>query len=363
MISKLPWKFLTYVCPKTKETVKVTTRIMSPKYTLINGQAFNWHTLEIKSEEKKDDVIFHGVLSKYYIQITTNKEGFVNYRAIPDDKELQDLFYDYFQFQYDYEKLISEWEKCDKHFAEIIKTFRGLRLLRQDPFECLIEFICSQNNNIPRITQLIKGICSKYGELLIEIDGEKYFKFPRIEQMKKASEETLRDMKFGYRARYITECIKAIEAKGGEKWLLELRGKDHETIHAELTSLMGIGKKVADCIALFSLDCKASIPVDTHVFQIFHKVYNNKVEKKAMTDKKYFEISKFFQDKFGEYAGWAHSYLFTADLARFKGENLIEKVKDEPSKKRKANELTGETVENIKQETKKQSKRTSVKKK
>ena len=75
-----------------------------------------------------------------------------------------------------------------------------------------------------------------------------------------------------------------------------------------------------------------------------------KGEKKALTDKKYYEISEFFQNKFGEYAGWAHSYLFTADLAKFKGE-VVEtkgKSKDKNSNKRKADSLTGETIESLK---------------
>jgi N-glycosylase/DNA lyase len=73
-------------------------------------------------------------------------------------------------------------------------------------------------------------------------------------------------MMFGYRAKYIVETVKSIEEKGGESWLIGLRGKDYKTINEELTSLMGIGKKVADCIALFSLDCQEAIPVDTHVY-------------------------------------------------------------------------------------------------
>ena len=108
----------------------------------------------------------------------------------------------------------------------------------------------------------------------MEIDGVKYYKFPTVAELKKANELTLRDMMFGYRAKYIVESVNTIAEKGGEKWLLDLRGKDYETINTELTSLMGIGKKVADCIALFSLDCKGAIPVDTHVYQIFNRLYD-----------------------------------------------------------------------------------------
>lgn len=80
------------------------------------------------------------------------------------------------------------------------------------------------------------------------------------------SEKTFRDLGFGYRAKYLVASVKMIEEKGGIEWLESLRGQQNEEVRKELTSLMGIGNKVADCIALFALDCTNSIPVDTHVF-------------------------------------------------------------------------------------------------
>jgi len=378
MISKLPWKILEYTSKATNEKVKVTSRMLSLRYTLVNGQAFIWHPL-VNEEEKLNDImsqkpneIYHGILKKYYLQFTTDDNGYVNYRAIPDDENLNTLLHDYFQFDYDYEELIKEWVKCDKQFQEVVQTFRGLRILRQDPFECLIQFICSQNNNIARITKLITAICEKYGEFILEDNGKKYYSFPSLAHLKKVNEKTLRDMGFGYRAKYITECVKMIEEKGGEEWLQSLRGKEYKVIMKELTSLMGIGKKVADCIALFSLDCKNAIPVDTHVYQIYFKKYK-KGESKALTDKLYYEISGFFQDKFGEYAGWAHSYLFTADLAKFKGEKgtekVIEKVLEESdgegsgNRKRKTYDSKEDKIEKDKKVKKTTEKKASDKKK
>ena len=76
----------------------------------------------------------------------------------------------------------------------------------------------------------------------------------------------MRDLSFGYRANYIVESVKMIEKNGGTAWLDGLRGLPHDEVRKALTSLKGVGNKVADCIALFSLDCSGSIPVDTHVF-------------------------------------------------------------------------------------------------
>lgn len=99
-----------------------------------------------------------------------------------------------------------------------------------------------------------------------------------------------------------------IEDKGGIDWLEGLRGLPNEKIREELTSLMGIGNKVADCIALFSLDCPSSIPVDTHVFQIAQKLgYVKGLSKvNSMNEKTYIAIGDAFRNKFGDYAGWAH---------------------------------------------------------
>ena len=81
----------------------------------------------------------------------------------------------------------------------------------------------------------------------------------------------LRDLGFGYRAPYIISSLKTIESKGGELWLRNLRGQPLSDVRTELMQLKGVGRKVADCIALFSMDCSETIPVDTHVFQIAKK--------------------------------------------------------------------------------------------
>ena len=96
--------------------------------------------------------------------------------------------------------------------------------------------------------------------------------FPTIDQLKLATEAQLRQLGFGYRAKFIVASVNMIDEKGGHKWLESLRGQPLEKVREELTSLMGVGNKVADCISLFSLDCAGSVPVDTHVFQIAQKL-------------------------------------------------------------------------------------------
>jgi len=103
---------------------------------------------------------------------------------------------------------------------------------------------------------------------------------------------------------------------GGEKWLNDLRANPVNEVRAELTKLKGVGRKVADCVALFSMDCPETIPVDTHVFQIAQK-FKFVSGSGSLNEKKYQEISDAFIDKYGSNAGWAHQILFAADLNSF----------------------------------------------
>jgi N-glycosylase/DNA lyase len=109
--------------------------------------------------------------------------------------------------------------------------------------------------------------------------------------MKTATEPQLRELGFGYRANFIAESIKMIEAKGGQTWLEGLRGKPLTEVREQLVTLKGVGNKVADCIALFSLDCSDCVPVDTHVFQIaVNRGYVKGVTKQAsLTEKVYLQ--------------------------------------------------------------------------
>ena len=154
-----------------------------------------------------------------------------------------------------------------------------------------------------------------------ETTNAKYHAFPTLKQFKsKATDSMLRELGFGYRAPYIISTLSTIESKGGEDWLRNMRGKPLSTVREELTQLKGVGRKVADCIALFSMDCPETIPVDTHVFQIAKRFGFLKGAKSSQTlnDALYVKITDAFQDKYGDKAGWAHQILFAGDLTSFK---------------------------------------------
>ncbi|KAL6077935.1 8-oxoguanine glycosylase ogg1 [Balamuthia mandrillaris] len=216
------------------------------------------------------------------------------------------------------------------HFRDIGPRFYGLRLLRQDPLECLVSFICSQNNNIGRIMKMVEALCKEYGDCLIAGDhkanstGMPFHAFPTLQQLCDVSESRLRELGFGYRARYIPAAAKQILANNsseGKDWLASLRSNEvtREEAQKSLTSLMGIGRKVADCIALCSLDKQDAIPVDTHVWQIAQR-FMRKLQGKgkgSLNETMYRRVGDFFRTTFRENTGWAHTLLFAAELSVF----------------------------------------------
>lgn len=188
-------------------------------------------------------------------------------------------------------------------------------MLRQDPVECLFQFLCSSNNNIARIEKMVWTLAS-YGERLGEVGGFVFHRFPTIEQLAQVSEQELRDAGFGYRAKYIVGTATELMAKpgGGEKWLALLRDRELPEVIEGLCTLPGVGPKVAACIALFSLDKNQAIPVDTHVWKVATQYLLPELAGKSLTPKLSIVVADAFVAKFGSYAGWAQNVLFIGQL-------------------------------------------------
>ncbi|KAF5373836.1 hypothetical protein D9758_000640 [Tetrapyrgos nigripes] len=239
---------------------------------------------------------------------------------------------DYFQLDVDLAGLYLEWGNRDKVFLGLKERFSGIRMLRQDPWENLISFICSSNNNISRITKMVNSLCTHYSPPLLHLADPScpktrvaYHAFPSPSDLAQPEVSSkLRSLGFGYRADFIQKTAQMLVESHGtaaEKWLMDLRNEPTEKAREELLKFMGVGRKVADCVLLMSLDKKEVIPVDTHVHQIAIKHYGLKGsvngKKTAMTPKLYDEVNTKLVGVWGNYAGWAHSVLFTSDLKSF----------------------------------------------
>ncbi|KAK7504360.1 hypothetical protein BaRGS_00004226 [Batillaria attramentaria] len=236
----------------------------------------------------------------------------------PDDSnpEYCSILRDYFQLDVDLESLYRQWCVSDAYFKKTAADFWGVRMLRQDPVENLFSFICSSNNHISRISGMVEKLCENYGSPVAIVDGKMYHSFPAISSLAvDGVEERLRELGFGYRAKFIATSARYITENHGEEWVASLRQRPYEEAKTELMKLCGVGAKVADCVCLMSLDKPGALPVDTHVWQFTARHYLPKLQSaKSVTDKLYQEIGDHFRKIWGEYAGWAHSVLFTAEL-------------------------------------------------
>ncbi|KAJ7372861.1 8-oxoguanine glycosylase ogg1 [Desmophyllum pertusum] len=235
---------------------------------------------------------------------------------------------------------------------------RGVRVLRQDPVETLFAFICSSNNNIPRISGMVEKLCHEYGEFLGEIGDVAYYAFPNMKDLKGSRvEEHLRSVGFGYRAKFISQCASYILQHHDSEWLEILRSASYNDAHAALCQLPGVGAKVADCVCLMSLDKHEAVPVDTHVWQITAKHYMpHLVTTKSLTAKVYKQIGDHYRALFGEYAGWAQSVLFTADLKRFQDTQSISHANLKSSSSKRSVESQSKSTSSYKVSAKKKKK-------
>ena len=235
------------------------------------------------------------------------------------DRYYEDLLRIYFRLDINLEELYIGWAKAHSHFEDNADKFYAVRQLNQSPEENLVSFICSQNNNISRISGLVEKICINYGTKICDFEGVSYYNFPEMSSLSDAKVEGhLRQLSFGYRAKYIQKSAQEIVEKGGLEWFKKLTEMDYKEAHKELLTLTGIGPKVADCICLMSLDHLQAIPVDTHVFQIAKHYLPHLSKSKNITGKMYTDIGDKFREIYGSYAGWAQTVLFCADLRQFK---------------------------------------------
>lgn len=347
--------------------------------TLTNGQCFNWKSYPPLSSDLNSTASYQqqyfGVLGTHVFLLKQTKDG-VYYRLLNEEMlckssknyihESRIILRDYFQLKVNLEDLYKRWcEKADDNFKDIAESLYGMRILRQDPVECLFSFLCSSCNNIARITQMLDKLRKEYGELLYMDPkrGIECYSFPTIEVLDKlATEERLRELGMGYRAVFIKESARelnqAIELtlsnqnnssdsdssegcgvnimkfKNGVEYLHALRNLDRTQVARELTfkankkklaagnnttrlGLTGVGPKVADCVALFSLDQTGCVPVDTHVIQIAIRDFDDSLKNVSLTKKVHERVGNMFRDCYGPYAGWAHSILFAAELPQF----------------------------------------------
>lgn len=271
--------------------IEINVEYFNLKYTLECGQCFRWKNV--------DNGTYVGIIRDRVIKI--RQEGNKLYVKSDKDKNLEDVVREYFELDKDYKAIEERIIKVDEYVKKAVKNTSGLRHLKQDFFETIISYVISANNNIPRISKSVTEISRRFGKE-IEFEGEKYYLFPRPEELSSVTIDEYRECGVGFRDKYIYNIVKKINS--GEIDLEKMQQMDTSDLRALLLTLMGIGPKVADCILLFSCSKQEVFPIDVWVERVMKKLYFKDKE----ANKK--EILKYADQNFGKDAGIIQQHLF-----------------------------------------------------
>ena len=276
-------------------------------HTLTPGQSFRW---------REDDLgRWTGVIGRHVVRMW--REGpdtlYETFPEAPDEGTCA-LVNDYLRLDVDLRKLYADFCAADEHIRGAIDRFKGLRVLRQDPDEMLLSYICTAANSVPRIAASIEEMSRRYGEPIAEVDGRTYYSFPTAEALASVHPDELAGLcGLGFRGVNLN-CVAQQVLDRPAGWAASLRHKSYEEAREELLRLRCVGCKIADCVLLFSMDKDQAFPVDTHIRKVAVQYYLPEFKQKTLTPAVYQAIVDFFQGRFGRYAGWAQEYLFYDDL-------------------------------------------------
>jgi N-glycosylase/DNA lyase len=263
--------------------------------TLSCGQVFRW--------TKEANGWWYGVVTQQVIKIR-QENSVLMYEGTEEE-----FIRSYFSLNTDLNSITSTFD-VDSHIRTAIAQCRGLRLIYQPAWECLVSYICATNSNIPMIRRRIATIAQTYGSV-VEFEGKIFYTFPDPFSLSDTCESVLSDCKLGYRAPYVfgTACdITDIVA-----WQKHIASLPYEKARRELMKLKGVGPKAADCILLFAFQKYEAFPVDVWIRRIMNEHYIKNLSPHSMlTGWEYDQIRRFARRHFGEYCGYAQEYLYAA---------------------------------------------------
>lgn len=274
----------------------------NPEISINSGQMFLW-------EKSKNS--WYGTYGNYILKFSiTNNE--VEFYSSPKFDNWEHFI---FRLDDNIQNIFSTFSN-DIILVKLLKRYAGLRLIRQDPHQCMISFACSSNTNISMIRTMLKNLSMKFG-IKKEIDNKKFFTFPPMKNLHKASINELCSCSVGYRAKTIKSIAQKIVT--GALTIDELYRCKYDDGRKILTSIYGIGNKIADCILLFSLEKTEAFPIDVWMSRAIYMYYKRLIDNRKVTfmyankklsDSQYLILSETMRNHFGRYGGYAQQYLF-----------------------------------------------------
>jgi len=259
--------------------------------TLASGQAFRW---------RRSGGVWEGVIGSRWVRLRQEADC-IRAETSGQEEDWQWLRH-YLQTEVDLESILAAFPD-DPPMREAVAACRGLRLLRQEPWECLASFICSSSKQIVQIEQIVGLLSRRFGPKLAMPFGMNCAgAFPTVERLAAASEAELRECKLGFRAPYLSGAARKLAA--GEVDLSGLGGLPLEKARAALLTLPGVGIKIADCVLLFAYGFQEAFPVDVWITKALQQLYFPK--RRANLPR----LRQFSRTHFGPHSGYAQQYLF-----------------------------------------------------
>lgn len=264
-----------------------TTKINKPNNFILSdifdcGQCFRFN--------KNGKHSYNGVAYGRYLEITEDHNSI--FISSAEESDYNCVWHDFFDMDFDYSSCISSFS-FDKTLKSASEYASGIRILHQDHWETLCSFIISQNNNIPRIKDIIEKMSEQLGtHIYTDENGKKYFSFPTPQAVLDAGEDKIFELKTGFRAKYILDAARKV--CNNQISFNSIENMSTDEALSKLCEIKGVGPKVASCVLLFSFRKYDCFPIDVWIKKILEKYYPD------FSGKEYF----------GEYAGIAQQYLF-----------------------------------------------------
>jgi N-glycosylase/DNA lyase len=255
--------------------------------TLDSGQVFRW---------RHQDGTWQGIIGNHCVRLTQTPEGIHARAAAPVDN--WHFLHQFLQADLDLAAVLKTFPN-DEPMRAAIAACHGLRLLRQDSWECLASFILSSTKQIVQIRQIVALLCERFGQSVAGSDSPG---FPSPQRLAAASEAELRACKMGFRAPSLLAAARRIDS--GTLDLEKIRTLDYAAARAELMTLRGVGGKIADCVLLFAYGFDSAFPVDVWVERALQELYFPR--RRAHPRR----LRQFAATHFGPHAGYAQQYLF-----------------------------------------------------
>jgi N-glycosylase/DNA lyase len=269
--------------------------------TLDSGQVFRWRQVENS---------WHGVVGKNFVRLTQTDDGIIAETSTGIDD--LDWLREFLQIETNLDAVLKTFPD-DEPMRAAVASCRGLRLLRQDPWECLASFILSSTKQIVQIRQIVALLCERFGEPMVvgtprcgvrtsQRDVPTFNTFPSAGRIARLTEADLRNCKMGFRAPNLLAAARQIA--DGKFDLEKIRKLDYAEARAELMKLRGVGGKIADCVLLFAYGFDAAFPVDVWIERALQRLY---FPRRRASEPR---LRRFAATHFGPHAGYAQQYLF-----------------------------------------------------